>query len=90
MLQMQSLVVYSQKGISNTMKKPFYFSVPDEYSSMIRDLVYGRLNKDFLGSSVQNQEDAVSVLCEIVCNSMEQSYKIGYTLGKEDGKNGIN
>lgn len=70
------------------MNKPFYFTVPSEYNPMIRDLVYGRLNKDFLGSSIQNQEDVVSVLCEIVCNSMEQSYKIGYTLGKEDGKNG--
>ena len=69
------------------MKRPFSFHTPPEYKKMIRDIAYGRaIGKEFKEGSIQDQEDMVSVLCEIVENSMNQAYRIGYVLGTEYGK----
>lgn len=68
--------------------KPFSFNVPSEYSQIIRELVYNRIKE--LGSpfdcSIQGEEDKIGILSDIVRFSMEEAYKIGYTLGIEEGK----
>lgn len=67
--------------------KIFSFNTPPDYCRMIRDIIYNRVkDKNFFDSSIQDDEDKVSVLCEIVTQSMEKSYEIGYTLGVEYGK----
>jgi hypothetical protein len=68
--------------------KCFSFNVPATYSKIVRDLVYNRvkeLDRPF-DCSVQDEEDKISVLCDIITLSMEEAYKIGYILGVEDGK----
>ncbi len=68
--------------------KIFSFNIPDEYCIMVRDIIYNRVkDKNFFDSSIQDSEDKVSVLCEIVTNSMSQAFEIGYTLGVKDGEN---
>jgi hypothetical protein len=68
--------------------KPFSFNVPSEYSTIIRSLVYNRLKEleTPFDCSIQDEEDKIGVLSDIVRFSMEEAYKIGYTLGVEEGK----
>jgi hypothetical protein len=67
--------------------KPFSFNVPTEYASIIRGLVYNRLKEleRPFDCSIQDEEDKIGVLSDIVRFSMEEAYKIGYTLGVEEG-----
>jgi hypothetical protein len=71
----------------NSNAKPFTFHVPSGYISMVRDIVYDRTKgKNFFDSSIQDEEDAISVIAEIIEQSMNRSYEIGYTLGLADGQ----
>jgi hypothetical protein len=68
-------------------EKSFTFNAPSGFMDMVRDIVYDRTKgKNFFNSSVQDKEDEVSVIAEIIEQSMNRSYKIGYTLGLADGQ----
>ena len=71
----------------NSKVKPFTFHTPSGYISMVRDIVYDRTKgKNFFDSSIQDKEDEIGVIAEIIERSMNESYRIGYTLGVADGQ----
>ena len=69
------------------MKRPFHFHTPPEFNKTIRDIAYNRIKgKTFQEGSIQDEEDIVAVLTDIVEQSMNQAYRIGYALGTEYGQ----
>jgi len=70
-------------SLMNSLRNRIHFSfhTPSNGITTIRNIVYGRPE-----DGVEDKEDAVVALTDVVTDAMEEAFRLGLTLGIEEGK----